>query len=99
MSDSVKVSIVVPCYNQEKYVGECLAELGRQTLADIEIIAVDDGSTDRTREIISAAMQKNGSGIVNCKVAKNRHGDTKTIQLHWDGQYTRFSSIGYLQDE
>ena len=57
---SVKVSIVIPCYNQEKYLGECLAELGRQTLADIEIIAVDDGSTDKTRDIIRAAMAKNG---------------------------------------
>ena len=45
------------------------------------------------------AAQQSSSYIVNCKVAKNRHGECKTIQLHWDGQYTRFSSLGYLKDE
>lgn len=39
------------------------------------------------------------SYIVNCKIAKNRHGEAKTIQFHWDGQYTKFSTLGYLKDE
>ena len=42
---------------------------------------------------------QSGSYIVNCKIAKNRHGEQKTIQFHWDGQYTKFSTLGYLKDE
>ena len=46
-----KVSIVVPIYNVEKYLNECLLSLKKQTLDDIEIICVDDGSTDTSLKI------------------------------------------------
>lgn len=44
--NKIKVSVVVPVYNVEKYLEECLESLIAQTLSDIEIILVDDGSTD-----------------------------------------------------
>lgn len=44
---SVKVSIIVPCYGVEKYLDRCMDTLVNQTLKDIEIILVDDGSPDR----------------------------------------------------
>lgn len=47
-----KVSILVPVYNVEKYLEECLSSLVGQTLKDIEIICVNDGSTDNSLEII-----------------------------------------------
>lgn len=47
-----KVSVVVPCYNVEKYVEECVQSLVTQTLKDIEIICVNDGSTDGTLDIL-----------------------------------------------
>ena len=47
-----KVSVVVPCYNVATYVGACLDSLVNQTLHDIEIICVDDKSTDDTANII-----------------------------------------------
>jgi glycosyltransferase involved in cell wall biosynthesis len=43
-----KVSIVVPAYNSEKTITRCLSSLVNQTLQDIEIIVVNDASTDNT---------------------------------------------------
>jgi len=48
------LSVIVTAYNIEAYLAECLDTVIGQTLADIEIIVVDDGSTDRTPEIIRA---------------------------------------------
>lgn len=45
-------SIVVPCYNKEKYIGEMLRSIFCQTWSKIELILVNDGSTDSTRQII-----------------------------------------------
>lgn len=47
-----KVSIVIPCYNVEKYLRQCLDSVVNQTLRDIEIICVNDGSKDSTLSII-----------------------------------------------
>lgn len=47
-----KVSIVIPCYNVERYVRECMQSVVSQTLQDIEIICINDGSTDSTGAIL-----------------------------------------------
>jgi glycosyltransferase involved in cell wall biosynthesis len=47
-----KISVVIPVYNVEKYVGKCLLSLEEQTFRDFEIIAVNDGSTDSSPEIL-----------------------------------------------
>jgi glycosyltransferase involved in cell wall biosynthesis len=46
------VSVIIPVYNEEKVIGECLVSLKSQTLKDFEVIVVDDGSTDNTLEIL-----------------------------------------------
>ena len=48
----MKASIVIPVYNAEKYLDECVRSALDQTYADIEVIAVDDGSTDSSAEIL-----------------------------------------------
>jgi glycosyltransferase involved in cell wall biosynthesis len=48
----MKVSIVIPVYNAEKYLDECIQSALEQTYGDIEIIAVNDGSTDNSLEIL-----------------------------------------------
>lgn len=47
-----KVSVVVPVYNVEDYLEKCLDSLIHQTLQDIEILCVDDGSTDHSNELL-----------------------------------------------
>ena len=59
----MKVSIVVPIYNVEKYIRQCLDSLINQTLRDIEIILIDDGSPDSCGQIIDS-YAKNDSRII-----------------------------------
>ncbi len=47
-----KISVIIPCYNAQKYINKCIDSLLCQTLADFEIICVDDGSTDETPAIL-----------------------------------------------
>lgn len=52
--DKVLVSVIVPVYNVQDYVQKCLASLSRQSYDNIEIVIVDDGSTDKSGEICDA---------------------------------------------
>ena len=56
--EKILISIVVPVYNVEAYVAECLDSLCAQTYEDIEILLVDDGSSDRSGEICDSYAQK-----------------------------------------
>lgn len=53
-----KISVIVPVYNVEKYLDECIQSIVAQTFKDIEIILVDDGSTDSSSLICDQWMQK-----------------------------------------
>ena len=53
-----KVSVIIPVYNVEKYLRECLDSVINQTLKDIEIICVNDGSTDNSLQILEEYAQK-----------------------------------------
>lgn len=53
-----KVSIIVPTYNVEQYLVECMESIVNQTLKDIEIICVNDGSTDNSGEILDEYASK-----------------------------------------
>lgn len=65
------VSVIIPMYNAEKYIGECLDSLFLQMFEDFEVIAVDDCSTDKSAEIVKSYMPRfNGRLILN-KTEKN----------------------------
>lgn len=52
------VSVIVPVYNVEKYVGECIESILNQTYKDIEILLIDDGSGDNSKKICEEYVQK-----------------------------------------
>ena len=56
--NNIKVSIIVPVYNVEKYLAQCLDSLINQTLKEIEIICINDGSKDNSTKILTAYAQK-----------------------------------------
>ena len=53
-----KVSIIVPVYNVQSYIHKCIDSLKEQTFRDIEIILIDDGSTDDSGKICDAYAEK-----------------------------------------
>lgn len=59
----MKVSVIIPVYNVEKYLEECITSVLEQTLTDIEVICVDDGSTDQSYDIL-CRLQKKDNRIV-----------------------------------
>ena len=83
-----KVSVIVPAFNVEKYVSKCLLSLVNQTLKDIEIIVINDGSTDKTLEIVQKfeELDKRES----CEIEKDyilNNNDTPLFLQMNDPQY------------
>lgn len=60
----VKISIVIPVYNTEKYLADCLNSVMNQTIKDIEVICIDDGSTDSSLDSLKEYQKKHGNVIV-----------------------------------
>ncbi len=60
----MKISVIVPCYNVEEYVEKCLQSLANQTYKNLEIIVVNDGSTDSTKAIIDRFCEGRDNFIV-----------------------------------
>ena len=58
MLNSMKISVIVPVYNAEKYLVECLESLVKQTYQNFEIILVNDGSTDNSSKICEEYKKK-----------------------------------------
>ena len=60
----IKVSVIIPIYNAEKYLAECLDSILNQTLQDIEIICVNDGSRDHSLDILDKYAKKDARVVV-----------------------------------
>ncbi len=63
----IKVSVIIPVYNMEEYIRECLESVVNQTLKEIEVICVDDGSTDNTRNIIGEFVNRYNNFVLLCQ--------------------------------
>ena len=89
-----KVSIIVPVYNVEKYLKRCIDSLINQTLKDIEIIVVDDGSTDNSGQIIKKYQEKN-SNIKYCKKENGGLSDARNYGM----KYAQSEYIAFLDSD
>ena len=86
-----KVSIIVPVYNVEKYIDKCLSSLVNQTLNDIEIIIVNDGSIDNSEQIILKYKEKYPSKIVYLKKENGGLSDARNFGMPYaKGDYIAF---------
>ena len=62
--ENPKISIIVPVYNSEVYLKECIDSILNQTFKDIEVIFINDGSTDNSVQVIKENMTKNNFIII-----------------------------------
>lgn len=84
------ISVIVPVYNGEKYIGKCLKSLINQTLKNIEIICVNDGSTDNTLSILEK-YSKLDSRIKIITTENKGQGHARNIALNEsNGNYISF---------
>ena len=91
-SFACKVSVIVPVYNMEKYLGECLDSLVKQTISkdDIEVLLIDDGSPDNSIDIMRNYAEKNEW----MKILRKENGGLSDARnygiLHAAGKYLFF---------
>ena len=86
-----KVSVIVPVYNVEDYIEKCLNSLVNQTLEDIEIIIVNDGSKDNSENIIKSFLSRYPQKIKYLKKENGGLSDARNYGLKYaTGEYISF---------
>lgn len=87
----MKISIVIPAYNTEMYIGRCLNSVCAQTYQDIEIIVINDASTDGTLQILKKYAERDlRIRIINQGVNKGNGIGRNTAIKEAKGEYIMF---------
>lgn len=90
MSHSVAVSVIVPVYNAQDYIAECIESVINQTLKDLELIIVDDGSDDRSWAIIQSYCEEHYR-VTAFQQKRQRQGVARNLGLkHAKGEFVTF---------
>lgn len=85
------VSVIVPFYNVEGYIGRCLDSLVKQTLDDIEIILVNDGSKDRSKIVVDKYLKEYPEKIVYLEKENGGLSDARNYAIPYaKGEYIAF---------
>lgn len=96
----IKVSAIVSFYNSEEYVEKCLQSLINQHLKEIEIISIDDGSTDRTNEIMMKIAKKDERIVCVTKENGGLASSRKKGMTMAKGEYITFvDGDDYLHED
>lgn len=85
-----KVSVIVPVYNVEKYLKRCLDSLINQTLSDIDIICINDGSKDSSLQILEQYAQKDSRIVIYSQENSGLSVARNTGLEHASGEYIGF---------
>lgn len=101
MSDNVAISIIIPVYNEEKLLVRCLNSVVKQSMHNIEVVVVDDASTDATGEVIKDYEKKYPSLVKGISLKKNLHqGGARNVGLRYaKGEYIMFVDSDDYIDE
>ncbi len=90
MNQDIFISVIIPVYNAEKFIGQCIESILKQTYTNYELIIVDDGSTDMTEHICIEYLLKNQ----NIKYFKKENGGPFQTRIfgiqHAKGNYIMF---------
>jgi glycosyltransferase involved in cell wall biosynthesis len=86
-----RVAVVVPAYNHERYVADALESVYAQTYRHIEIVVVDDGSTDATAEVARRALAR--SPLPHRMIARENRGAAATINEGIDAATASFVNV------
>lgn len=95
----VSISVIVPIYNVEPYLKDCLDSLERQSFKDFEVIMINDGSTDNSAKIAAEYTKRN----INFKLVNRKNGGLSAARNtgieHATGKYIFFlDSDDYIKD-
>ena len=95
----MKISVIIPVYNTQDYLSDCVDSILRQTLEDIEIILINDGSTDNSGKIIDGYVKKYPGKIRALTVENGGQGRARNFGIDMArGDYLSFiDSDDYLK--
>ena len=86
-----RISVIVPVYNAEKYLRECISSIANQTMQDIEILAINDGSTDRSLELLDELSSKYKGKLKIFTKENGGAGSARNIGLdNANGEFIKF---------
>ena len=90
-----KISVIVPVYNVENYVSKCLDSLFKQTYENLEIIIVDDCSTDKSKQVVSKLIE----GKDNVKFLTNKKNSGLSFTRNRALEVASGDYIGYIDSD
>lgn len=87
-NDSLSVTVIIPCYNSEKYIGRCIDSVLEQSYKNFDILLINDGSKDNTEQILEEYEKKYKDKIIvinqeNIGVAKTRNKGIKIAKGYY----------------
>lgn len=98
-NNAVKVSVIIPVYNTEKYVREAIESITKQTLKEIEVIVVDDGSTDKSLQVTYAMAMEDSRVYVYAQRNQGASVARNLGIMQAQGKYIYFMDSDDLLEE